>query len=141
MSLKQTDKFWHSSFGGPLMWQFLINKTFCIFVILTDGMFRKIVVSSFRNFFYLENEEFEHVLYFSSFFFPLTNSLIFFRKLIKMTISLFTDLKKKKKRNNDANFQFSLAVCFEGHCGPWGCIKKTLKNKISFNKCLYTTSG
>lgn len=97
MSLKQTDKFWHSSFGGPLMWQFLINKTFCIFVILTDGMFRKIVVSSFRIFFYLENEEFEHVLYFSSFFFPLTNSPIFFRKLIKMTISLFTDLKKKKK--------------------------------------------
>lgn len=127
MSLKQTDKFWHSSFGGPLMWQFLINKTFCIFVILTDGMFRKIVVSSFRIFFYLENEEFEHVLYFSSFFFPLTNSLIFFRKLIKMTISLFTDSKKKKKRNNDANFQFSLAVCIEGHYGPWGCIKKTLK--------------
>lgn len=96
------------------MWQFLINKTFCIFVILTDGMFRKIVVSSFRIFFYLENEEFEHVLYFSSFFFPLTNSLIFFRKLIKMTISLFTDLKKKKK----SEINFLLMYVLKAIMGP-----------------------
>lgn len=119
MSLKQTDKFWHSSFGGPLMWQFLINKTFCIFVILTDGMFRKIVVSSFRIFFYLENEEFEHVLYFSSFFFPLTNSLIFFRKLIKMTISLFTDLTKKKKSEIMMRiFNFLLLYVLKAIMGP-----------------------
>lgn len=119
MSLKQTDKFWHSSFGGPLMWQFLINKTFCIFVILTDGMFRKIVVSSFRIFFYLENEKFEHVLYFSSFFFPLTNSLIFFRKLIKMTISLFTDLKKKKKSEIMMRiFNFLLLYVLKAIMGP-----------------------
>lgn len=118
MSLKQTDKFWHSSFGGPLMWQFLINKTFCIFVILTDGMFRKIVVSSFRIFFYLENEEFEHVLYFSSFFFPLTNSLIFFRKLIKMTISLFTDVKKKKSEIMMRIFNFLLLYVLKAIMGP-----------------------
>lgn len=101
------------------MWQFLINKTFCIFVILTDGMFRKIVVSSFRIFFYLENEEFEHVLYFSSFFFPLTNSLIFFRKLIKMTISLFTDLTKKKKSEIMMRiFNFLLLYVLKAIMGP-----------------------
>lgn len=54
-----------------------------------------------------------------------------------MTISLFTDLKKKKKRNNDANFQFSLAVCIEGHYGPWGCIKKTKKIRfLLINVCI-----
>lgn len=141
MSLKQTDKFWHSSFGGPLMWQFLINKTFCIFVILTDGMFRKIVVSSFRIFFYLENEEFEHVLYFSSFFFSFDKQSHFLQKINQNDNLIIYGCEEEKKRNNDANFQFSLAVCIEGHYGPWGCIKKTLKNKISFNKCLYTTSG
>lgn len=79
------------------MWQFLINKTFCIFVILTDGMFRKIVVSSFRIFFTSKTKNLSMYFIFHPFFFPSTNSLIFFRKLIKMTILLFTDLKKKKK--------------------------------------------
>lgn len=119
MSLKQTDKFWHSSFGGPLMWQFLINKTFCIFVILTDGMFRKIVVSSFRIFFYLENEEFEHVLYFSSFFFSFDKYSHFLQKINQNDNLIIYGFEEEKKSEIMMRiFNFLLLYVLKAIMGP-----------------------
>lgn len=89
------------------------------FRYLTDGMFRKIVVSSFRIFFYLENEEFEHVLYFSSFFFSFDKYSHFLQKINQNDNLIIYGFEEEKKSEIMMRiFNFLLLYVLKAIMGP-----------------------